>query len=137
MKVTGSKARICMFGSLTDKGQQLYLRYEKINSLTFINYTKKLLCKYKKIIYFIDKAPWHTSKLTEKFLTSHKKRMKVIWFPKGFPESNPVEETWKQGKYDCKLGAGFYPDFKIFKKAVSSYYRSKRFKLNLYKYLCL
>lgn len=135
-KVTGSKARLCLFGSLTDKGSQCYRQYEKINSATFIDYTQRLLVRYRKMLYYIDEAPWHTSKITTAFLKKNKRRIRVVWFPKGFPESNPVEETWKQGKYDAKLGATFHTDFKTFKQAVSRYYRSKRFHLNVYRYLC-
>lgn len=135
-KVTGSKARLCVFGSLTDSGSQCYQTTEKINSVTFIEYTKHLLRRYRKMMYFLDEAPWHRSKITMAFLKKNKRRIKVVWFPKGFPESNPVEETWKQGKYDSKLGAMFHPDFKTFKQAVSRYYRAKRFRLNAYKYLC-
>lgn len=135
-KVTGSKARLCMFGSLTEKGDQCYRQYEKINSVTFIDYTKHLMRRCKKMLYYLDEAPWHRSKKTMAFLKEHKRRIKVVWFPKGFPESNPVEETWKRGKYDTKLGAAFHSDFKTFKQAVSRYYRSQRFHLNLYKYLC-
>lgn len=135
-KVTGSKARICIFGILTDKGNQCYRQYEKINILTFIEYTKHLLRGHRKMIYYLDEDPWHRSKITTAFLQNNRDRIRVVWFPKGFPESNPVEETWKQGKYDSRLGALFHPDFKTFKQAVSRYYRSKRFKLDVYKYLC-
>lgn len=135
-KVTGSKARICMFGSVTDSGSQCYRVAEKINSTTFMDYTKHLLRRYRKLVYYLDEAPWHRSKMTTAFLQKHRHSIKVVWFPKGFPESNPVEETWKQGKYDAKLGASFHPDFKTFRQAVSCYYRSKRFKLDVYKYLC-
>ena len=137
MKVTGSKARICLFGSLTDKQQQLYRQYEKINSASFIQYTKKLVNKYQRIVYCIDRAPWHTSKMTEKYLQANRDRIHIVWFPKGFPESNPVEETWKQGKYDARLGAKLHYTFTDFKMAVSLFYRTTKFKLDLYKYLCL
>lgn len=65
----------------------------------------------------------------------NKHRLKIIWFPKGFPEANPMEECWNQGKNDL-LGCVFYDSFSDFKSAICNYYRTKRFKLDLYNYLC-
>ena len=50
---------------------------------------------------------------------------------------NPVEPCWKNGKYDRRLGAKFHTSFKDFKKAVTLYYRTRKFNKNLYNYLCL
>ena len=71
----------------------------------------------------------------KKFLSKHKHRIKVRWFPSGFPEANPMEECWNQGKDDV-LGSTFCESFEEFREAVIGYYRTKRFKLDLYKYLC-
>jgi len=135
-KVTGSKKKTCVFGGLTHDGQQLFRQYDTCNSVNFIDYLKELKRKVGKMVLFIDRAPWHTSKITTKFLKQNKDVIKIKWFPKGFPESNPVEECWQQGKYDDELGAKFHVTYAIFQKAVSTYYRTKRFKLNLYNYLC-
>ncbi|MBI5554054.1 MAG: hypothetical protein HY917_04935 [Candidatus Diapherotrites archaeon] len=59
----------------------------------------------------------------------------IRWFPVAFPEANPLEECWRQGKNNC-LGSTFHQTFQEFKKTTQKYYRTKRFKLNLYKYLC-
>lgn len=95
-----------------------------------------LIRKFKKLILFVDKAPWHTSKKTTAFFKEHESRLKIHWFPAGFPESNPVEECWHQGKYDDNLGAKFHQTYEEFIYAATTYYRTRRFKLNLLRYLC-
>lgn len=136
MRVTGSKRRICMFGALADNRRQTYKKTQKINSREFIKFTKLVLAKHKRIVYFIDRAPWHTSKLTADFLKSKKDRIKVIWFPVGFPEANPVEATWKSGKQSGELGAKYHETFEAFSEALTGFYRTTRFNLNMYNYLC-
>lgn len=84
----------------------------------------------------MDKATYHKKeKRVKKFLAKHKDCIKVRWFPSGFPEANPVEECWHQGKGEV-LGSKFFDSFEEFEKAITNYYRTKRFNLNLYKYLC-
>jgi hypothetical protein len=60
--------------------------------------------------------------------------MKVIYFPKGSPELSAVEECWRQGKDDLLLSK-YYPGFAKLKTAITDYYRTKRFKLDIAKYL--
>ena len=60
--------------------------------------------------------------------------LKVIYFPKGSSEFNAVEECWRQGKYDL-LVSKYYPRFKNLTYAIANYYRTKRFKLHIVKYL--
>jgi transposase len=136
--VTGSKAKTCVSGAVADDGSQLFRQYAKCNSTTFLDYTNKLLKRYKKFVYFIDKAPWHLkTKKVREFFEQHQDRIIVLEFPTGCPEMNPVEPCWKDGKYDRRMGAKFHTSFKDFKKAVTLYYRTKKFNKNLYNYLCL
>ncbi len=60
--------------------------------------------------------------------------MTVEYLPKGSPEFSAVEECWKQGKDDL-LVSKYYPSFTNLKAAITDYYRTKRFKLNIAKYL--
>lgn len=92
--------------------------------------------KYPRMILFIDKATYHHKEArVKKFFSKNKYAIKVRWFPSGFPEANPMEECWNQGK-DSVLGSTFYESFDEFKDAISDYYRTKKFSLDLYKYLC-
>jgi hypothetical protein len=60
--------------------------------------------------------------------------MTVEYFPKGSPEFRAVKECWKQGKDDL-LVSKYYYRFTNLKAAIADYYRTKRFNLNIVKYL--
>jgi transposase len=136
--VTGSKQRTCLFGAIADNGTQLFRQYAKCTSKEFIAFTTELLKRYDRFVYIIDKAPWHLrTKKVREFLGQHKDRILVLEFPTGCPEMNPVESCWKDGKYDKNLGATLHPSFRDFQKAITHYYRTHRFKKELYNYLCL
>lgn len=136
MLATGSHRRIAVSGIIAENETQLFRTYKTADSNAFLDYLKPLHKKYPKMILFLDKAPWHKKeKRVRKFLRDNKKTILVRWFPSGNPEANPMEECWRQGKNDI-LGSKFYDSFEDFKKATNTYYRTKRFKLDLYKYLC-
>lgn len=136
MLTTGSHRKIVLFGAIAEDGTQCFRTYDNADSDAFLDYLKILLRKYPHMILFMDKASYHKKeKRVKRFLKKHKDVIKVRWFPSGFPEANPVEECWNQGKDDV-LGSTFYNSFREFETAVKTYYRTKRFKLDLYKYLC-
>lgn len=136
MLTTGSHKRTCWFGSLAEDGTQLFRQYANADGDAFLDYIKHLHRKYPKMILFLDKATYHkTDKRMVKFFRGHTDSIKIRWFPSGFPEANPMEECWRQGK-DALLGSTFHKTFKGLTTASSGYFRTKRFKLNLYKYLC-
>jgi len=133
---TGSHRKIVLFGSVSENGEQCFRTYPQADSDAFLHYLKYLLKKFPKMILFLDKATYHKKEVrVKRFLRKNKEVIKVRWFPSGFPEANPVEECWNQGK-DVVLGSQFYDSFEEFEEAVVKYYRTKRFKLDLYKYLC-
>lgn len=135
MLVTGSHRRSVVFGVVAEDGTQFFRQYGAGNSIAFLDYLKQLLQKYPNLILFIDRAPWHREKNVLSFLKENKYRLKIRYFPSGFPEANPMEECWNQGKDDI-VGSTFYDSFLDFKTAIAAYYRTRRFRLDLYKYLC-
>ena len=133
---TGSHRRTVLFGALAEDGTQLFRQKPNADSNNFISYMDELRSKYPYMILFLDRATWHkTEKRAVAYLQAHRRTVRVRWFPPSFPEANPLEECWRQGK-DGVLGSTFYGSFNEFTSAVSTYYRTKRFKLNLYNYLC-
>jgi len=133
---TGSHRKICWFGALAEDGSQLFRHYVEANSGAFLHYLNILKRKYPKMILFIDKATYHKKEArVKKFLRKNKHCIKVRWFPSGFPEANPVEECWNRGE-EFVMGSVFYDSFEEFKNASMRYFRTKRFKLDLYNYLC-
>jgi len=133
--MTGSHQKTCVFGALCIDGRQFFRQYSVFNQETFLKYLKELRRKFGKIILFIDRArQHHRSIMVRRYIKQSKDVIKVIYFPKGSSEFNAVEECWRQGKYDL-LVSKYYPKFEDFRHVIADYYRTRRFKLNIIKYL--
>jgi hypothetical protein len=131
--VTGLRKKTIVFGCLSKDGKQLFKQYDKFNSITFVDYLKKIQKKFGKYIVFVDRARPHCSKITRKFLAANKDTIRLEYLPVGSPEFNATEECWRQGKY-CIL-SNYYSNFKNLKYTITRYYRIKRFQLDITKYL--
>ena len=60
--------------------------------------------------------------------------VRMVFLPKGSPYLNPVEACWQKGKREL-LVSEYYETFAMMCAAVSGYYRTVRFNLDLYSYL--
>ena len=131
--VTGSHKRTIVFGCLSLQDKQLFKQYDKFNSNTFVDYLKYIQKRFGKCIVFADRARPHCSKTIRKFLSENKDTIRLEHFPVGCPEFNAVEECWRQGKY--YILSNYYSNFKNLKYTITRYYRTKRFQLDITKYL--
>ena len=132
---TGSHKKTCVFGTITSDGRQLFRQYDTFDQYSFISYLRELKGKFHKLILFLDRAPQHcSSKRVKAYLEKNNDVMTVKYLPKGSSEFNAVEECWRQGK-DTLLVSKYYPRFTNLKAAITNYYRTKRFNLNIVKYL--
>ena len=131
--VTGSRNKTILFGVLSLDGKQLFRQYERFDSQSFIAYLEEIRKKFNKFIIFVDRATQHRSKIIMEYLQKNNKDIQIEYFPVGSPEFNPVEECWKQGKYS--ILSNYYHSFSGIKQTISHYYRTKRFNLNIKKYL--
>ena len=130
----GSRKRTIVFGCLSIECKQLFKQYDKFNSKTFVDYLKHVQKRFVgKCIVFVDRATPHCSKITRKFLDVNKNTIRVEYFPVGSPEFNVVEECWRQGK--CNILSTYYTTFYYLKDTITQYYRTKRFNLDITKYL--
>jgi hypothetical protein len=94
----------------------------------------RLKAKFHKLILFLDRAPQHCrSKRVKAYLEKNNDVMTVKYLPKGSSELSAVEE-WRQGKYNL-LVSKYYARFTNLKAAITNYYMTKRFNLNIVKYL--
>ena len=133
--VTGSHQRTCVFGTITIDGKQLFRQYDVFNQYVFLKYLKELQRKFRKLLLFIDRAVQHRSSImVRKHLEENKDVIRVEYLPKGSSDYNAVEECWRQGKDDL-LVSKYYPKFFNLKSAIANYYRTRRFKLDITKYL--
>lgn len=64
----------------------------------FIQFLKKLLKRWRKVLLFVDGARAHHGKLVKNFVAKHKKVIHIEYFPKYSPETNPVEQCWKPAR---------------------------------------
>jgi transposase len=135
--ITGSHQKTCVFGTLTIDGKQLLFRqYKTFDQYSFISYLRELKRKFHKLILFLDRAPPQhcRSRRVKAYLERNSDAIIVEYLPKGSPELSAVEECWRQGKDDL-LVSKYYPRFAKLKTAITNYYRTKRFNLNILKYL--
>jgi transposase len=131
--VTGSHDKTIIFGVLSNDGKQLFRQYDQFNSYSFIRYLDEVKKKFKKFVMFVDRATQHRSKIVKKYLQRNKDIMRIEYLPVGSPEFNAVEECWRQGKYN--ILSDYYPNFQSLKHMIARYYRTRRFNLDIKKYL--
>lgn len=133
---TGSHVRTCLFGALSmDKGQ-LFRQYDWVDGRRFLKFLKVMKSKFDNMLLFIDKSnPHRKEEEVRRWLKENKSCIKVVWFPTGCPEFNPLEECWKQTK-DSVVACVIHQSFTEMKKLLAKYLRTKRFKLDIVKYLC-
>lgn len=132
--VTGSHQKTCVFGTLTIDGKQLFCQYDMFDQYAFIDYLKQMQGRFGKVVLFTDRARQHRSKKVQEYLEKNKEWIRIVYLPKGSPEFNAVEECWRQGKYDL-LVSRYYPQFTDLKSAIAQYYRTRRFNLDIVRYL--
>ncbi len=131
--IMGNHSKTIIFGVISNDGKQLFRQYNRFDSHSFIRYLEQVKKKFKKFIIFVDRAAQHRSKVVQEYLQRNKDNMVIEYFPVGSPEFNTVEECWRQGKYNILLN--YYSSFSQLKQIISQYYRTKRFNLDIKKYL--
>jgi len=106
-----------------------------VDGRNFLAYLKVLKRKFKEMLLFLDRSTAHRNEDVEHWLKDNRKAVKVKWLPTARPELNPLEECWRRSK-DIIQANHIYPTFETMKKEISKTMRTKRFRLNIVKYLC-
>ena len=70
----------------------------------------------------------------QKYFEEHKDTLKPIYLPTASPEFMVLEECWNISKNDL-LVLTYYTSFRDFRIKIGQYFRTKRFKFNMRKYL--
>lgn len=156
--VTGSKRKVYVFGAVTKKKKQIFLTLDdrkvkgksgrpkngekkkkkmrgKFNHKTTLKFLYLLKNRLGRFLLIWDKAGFHTDNKVMKYIERNKDSIRVISLPTAAPELNPVEECWRQGKGDVS-GNKIYDSYEDFHTAVKTYYKNRRFNLNISHYLC-
>ena len=129
---TGNHRRIVVYGAIAKDGRQLFRTRELFDASTFVWYLKELQRHFGKVAVVMDRASPHRAKAVKKLLRENK-NIKIIYLPKGSPYLNAVEECWRQGK-QVLLVSEYYRTFSDLCNAIITYYRTVRFKLDIFKF---
>ncbi len=130
---TGNRKRRTVLGAITDGGQQLFRTTTRgFNNGTFIPFVRALLRRFKKVALVTDRASTHRSKKMKKAF-GRNKNLKIIYLPKASPYLNASEHCWGRGKYDV-MNSEYYSTFEDMRSAVSEYYRTTKFNLDILAY---
>lgn len=135
VRVTGSHQHSCLFGAISLDGKQLFRQYHYFNEKTFCDFLKHIHYKFPKCYLFLDKAPQHyrSSKVRDYF-EDHKDSLIPVYLQTASPEFMVLEECWNIAKDDL-LVLTYYKSFTEFRTIIGQYFRTKKFNLNMYKYL--
>ena len=118
------------------EGKQLFRQYDKFNQNTFLDYLKQAKKKLgKKVVIFTDRARQHQSNKVMEYLEKNKNSIRMLYLPKGSPEFNAVEECTGGRENMILLVSKYYPKFTDLKLSIAKYYRTRRFNLDIVKYL--
>ena len=129
---TGSHKKVTVYGAIAKDGKQFFRTYDRFDAPTFIEYLKAMQRHFGKVVAVVDRASPHRAKLVRKLLRENK-NIKIIYLPKGSPYLNAVEECWHQGKR-VLLVSEYYKTFTDMCSAISTYYRTARFTLDILKF---
>ncbi|HTY43993.1 MAG TPA: IS630 family transposase [Patescibacteria group bacterium] len=133
--VTGSHQKVHAYGFFFENSKRMFTLRDNLNAKEFLNVLSKFLHKFKKVILMLDKAPWHKkSKKVQSYLKKHRREIKIIWFPTGCPEMNPVEECWRQAKEEVN-GGRIHESLEVMKKELRHFLKYHDFKQDMRKYL--
>ena len=135
VRITGSHQHSSLFGAISLDGRQLFRQYHHFNEDTFYEFLKEIHHKFPRCYLFLDKAPQHhKSSKVRKYFEEHKDSLIPVYLPTASPEFMVMEECWNISKDDL-LVLTYYPSFTEFRIRIGQYFRTKRFNLNMYKYL--
>jgi len=134
-RITGSHQQSVLFGATSLDGKQMFRQYTWFDENTFLDYLKHIHRKFPKCYLFLDKAKQHyRSKKVLQYFDKHKKDLIPIYQPTASPEFMVLEEIWHIAKSDL-LVVQYYSSFTDFKNKLSTYFRTKRFNLDMRNYL--
>ncbi len=133
--VTGSHQKVHAYGFVSEHGKKMFALRKNLNAKEFLKVLSRFLYKFKEAILILDKAPWHKkSKKVQIYLKKHRRELKIIWFPTGCPEMNPVEECWRQAKDEVN-GGRIHKNFEVMKKKLRYFLKYTKFKQDMVEYL--
>jgi len=130
---TGSHKRVAVYGAVTGDGRQMFCTYPRFDGRTFLGYVRALRRRWGKVAILCDRASPHRTRELRRF-AAECGDVEMVYLPRGSPYPSPVEACWQRGKRDL-LVSEYYGTFADMCAAISEYYRTARFGLDVYEYL--
>ena len=136
--ISGNKTKINISGFYTeDKDFYHYDLGEKQNTISFIKSLEKFKNDIKqKVFLLIDKASFHTSKESRKYMDENKNWLEYEYFSTAAPDKNPVEFCWKRTRQEL-LQLYSFPNKKRLLKSLEKLWKKGFFTHELSRYLSL
>ena len=128
---------MCIWRSYLGWYKRLFCQYDLFNRDTFIvpfKTDKEKIRGKKGDLDYRSTGLLNTGQRMLEYLEENKDSQ-IIYLPKDSPQFNVIEEEClRQGKHDL-LVSKYYSQFTDLKSTISRYYRTRRFNLNIVKYL--
>ena len=135
VRISGSHQESVLFGATSLEGKQIFRQYDWFDQNTFLDYLKQIHRKFPKCYLFLDKAKQHCrSKKVLQYFIDNKDSLIPVYLPTASPEFMVLEEIWNISKNNL-LVLQHYSSFTDFIIKISSYFRTKRFNLDMRNYL--
>lgn len=134
-----SNKKAHLTGALIDGKELYYEWYDKLNSVSFIEYMKRFvssLSKDKKYLFIFDNAPAHKSKMSKKYFESLGNRFTIEFLPPYSPQLNAIEWCWKIIKKEVTY-SNVFKSLEDLKNGVEDFLKGHFFNFNLSNYLIL
>lgn len=132
--VNGSTQNTNVYGAYTHDGNFHYKFVEKQLAVKTIAFFERLRKIYKRIIFIVDKARWHTAKIVEEYISRNSENLKIVFFPTTSPDLNPVEECWKQTRNKVTANKAF-PSCDELRKELRRHWNQQKFQHKSINYL--
>jgi transposase len=124
-----------VYGAYTLRRKFHYKFVEKQLAIKTRAFLERLRKAYKKIVFLLDRARWHTAKIIRAYARKHKADIKLVFFPITSPDLNPVEECWRQTRNEVTANTAFSSIDRL-KAELRRHWNAQKFQHSIINYLC-
>jgi transposase len=114
-------------------GSFAFMFSERKNQKAFVRFLVKLELRWGRVCLFVDNGPCHHGAILDAFLRSHRRTLRIFYFPKYSPELNPVEPCWKPARR--RLANRVLPSLPSAKYNLSKVFGNANAMPKMFKYL--
>jgi transposase len=103
VSTTGARFGLNLISAVSAQGEFRFMVTKgRVGARVFIDFLRRLIYNAQRPIFLIvDGYPSHKAKLVDKFLDSHKGKLRLFFLPPYSPELNPDERVWNDLKNNC------------------------------------